>query len=150
MSSSSRYVADFNVAGMRYWDGAKVISKLKPGKRLRLVAEPHNPADPNAVAIYRKDVKLGYIPRDQNDLAAQLLRFGHDDVLECRILKVDKKAETWNQVCRALHDRQGERGIAQARRAVRERVFGGFEGSRRHACLWFSRDDHLDCVDGAL
>ena len=91
MSSSSRYVADFNVAGMRYWDGAKVISKLKPGKRLRLVAEPHNPADPNAVAIYRKDVKLGYIPRDQNDLAAQLLRFGHDDV-------VDKKAETWNQV----------------------------------------------------
>ena len=85
MSSSSRYVADFNVAGMRYWDGAKVISKLKPGKKLRLVAEPHNPADPNAVAIYRKDVKLGYIPRDQND------------VLECRILKVDKKAETWNQ-----------------------------------------------------
>ena len=70
MSSSSRYVADFNVAGMRYWDGA----------------------------IYRKDVKLGYIPRDQNDLAAQLLRFGHDGVLECRILKVDKKAETWNQV----------------------------------------------------
>ena len=98
MSSSSRYVADFNVAGMRYWDGATVISKLKPGKRLRLVAEPHNPADPNAVAIYRKDVKLGYIPRDQNDLAAQLLRFGHDGVLECRILKVDKKAETWNQV----------------------------------------------------
>ena len=92
MSSSSRYVADFNVAGMRYWDGAKVISKFKPGKRLRLVAEPHNPADPNAVAIYRKDVKLGYIPREQNDLAAQLLRFGH------RILKVDKKAETWNQV----------------------------------------------------
>ena len=88
MGSSSRYVADFNVAGMRYWDGAKAISKLKPGKRLRLVAEPHNPADPNAVAIYRKDVKLGYIPRDQNDLA----------VLECRILKVDKKAETWNQV----------------------------------------------------
>ncbi len=111
MSSSSRYVADFNVAGMRYWDGAKVISKLKPGKRLRLVAEPHNPADPNAVAIYRKDVKLGYIPRDQNDLAAQLLRFGHDDVLECRILKVDKKAETWNQV---LHDRQGERELAQS------------------------------------
>ena len=91
MSSSSRYVADFNVAGMRYWDGAKVISKLKSGKRLRLVAEPHNPADPNAVAIYRKDAKLGYIPRDQNDLAAQLLRFGHGDVLECRILKVDKK-----------------------------------------------------------
>lgn len=91
MSSSSRYVADFNVVGMRYWDGAKVISKLKPGKRLRLVAEPHNPADPNAVAIYRKDVKLGYIPRDQNDLAAQLLRFGHDTCLSAAFLRLTKR-----------------------------------------------------------
>ena len=38
MSSSSRYVADFNIAGMRYWDGAKVIFKLKLGKKLRIVA----------------------------------------------------------------------------------------------------------------
>ena len=91
MSSSSRYVADFNIAGMRYWDGAKAISKLKPGKKLRLVAEPHNPADPNAVAIYRKDVKLGYIPRDQNDLAAQLLRFGHGDVLDAAFLRWTKR-----------------------------------------------------------
>lgn len=98
MSTYSRYIADFNIAGMRFWDGATVLSKLKTGKGLDLVAEPGNPADPDAVAIYRKGVKLGYIPREENALPAQLLRFGHDDVLECRILKVDKDADTWKQV----------------------------------------------------
>lgn len=98
MNKSSRYITDFDIAGMRYWDGATVLSKLKPGKKLSLVAEPHNPADPDAVAIYRKDVKLGYVPHDQNFLIAQLLRFGHNDVVECRILKVNAKEETWKQV----------------------------------------------------
>lgn len=98
MYKPSRYVADFDIAGMRYWDGASVLGKLKAGKKLSLVAEPDNPADPDAVAIYHKGVKLGYVPRDQNHLAAQLLRFGHNDVFECRILKVDAKAETWKQV----------------------------------------------------
>lgn len=98
MTVQSRYMDDFNIAGMRYWDGATVLGKLKPGKKLRLVAEPKNRHDPNAVAIYRKDLKLGYVPRASNALVAQLLRFGHTDVLECRILKVDPEAETWSQV----------------------------------------------------
>ena len=34
----------------------------------------------------------------QNFLIAQLLRFGHNDVVECRILKVNAKGETWKQV----------------------------------------------------
>ena len=97
MAAQSRYMDDFNVAGMRYWDGATVLDKLKPGKKLRLVAEPRNRHDPNAVAIYRKDVKIGYVPRANNAMIAQLLRFGHHDVVECRILKVDSKADTWNR-----------------------------------------------------
>lgn len=98
MNTRSRYLADFNVAGMRYWDGAFVLGKLKPGKNLTLVAEPDNPHDEDAVAICHKGVKLGYIPRSCNTLPAQLLQFGHDDVIECRILKVDATAEPWNQV----------------------------------------------------
>lgn len=91
MSSSSRYVADFNVAGMRYWDGAKVISKLKPGKRLRLVAEPHNPADPNAVAIYRKDVKLGYIPAIRTTLQPSCCASATTTCLSAAFLRLTKR-----------------------------------------------------------
>lgn len=98
MEARSRHIADFDVAGMRYWDGATVLDKLKVGKRLDLIAEPDNPADPDAVAICRKGVKIGYVPRANNELPAQLLRFGHADVLECRIIAVDREAATWRQV----------------------------------------------------
>ncbi len=98
MSSRSRHLTDFNIAGMRYWDGASVLGELGAGERLDLVAEPDNPADPYAVAIYRKHVKLGYVPQADSELPAQMLYFGHADVLECLILKVDERADPWKQV----------------------------------------------------
>lgn len=98
METVSRHLTDFYIAGMRYWDGAKVIGKLKPGKKLTLVAEPQNPHDPGAVAILRKGVKLGYVPAAENGLISQLLHFGHADVLECRVISVDSTAEPWKQV----------------------------------------------------
>lgn len=98
MAEGSRHLADFFVAGMRYWDGALVVSSLKPGKKLRLVVEPDNAYDHNAVAVWRKKAKLGYIPRDENTFVAQLLRFGHDDVVGCRVLSVDPTADPWKQV----------------------------------------------------
>lgn len=98
MNYRSRYLADFDIAGMRYWDGAFVLSEFRPGENLSLVAEPSNPHDPDAVAICWEGLKLGYIPRGENALPAQLLAFGHDDVLECRVLKVNERAETYHQV----------------------------------------------------
>lgn len=103
MSTASRYMDDFYVAGMRYWDGATVLGKLSAGKKLKLKPEFDNKYDPNAIAIYYKKTKLGYVPRDKNYLAAQLLRFGHKDVLECRILQVNKKAEPYKQVSVGLY-----------------------------------------------
>lgn len=98
MSIYSRHITDFNVAGMRYWDGALVLDELKVGANLTMVVEENNPHDPDAVALYWKDTKIGYVPRDLNWLPALLLRFGHHDVLECRILKVNKEADTWKQL----------------------------------------------------
>ncbi len=98
MSERSRYMADFNLAGMRYWDGALVLSELKPGVELQLVAEPDNPVDADAVAIYYSDKKIGYVPQALNELPAQLIHFGHGDILECRVLKVAPEEDIWNQV----------------------------------------------------
>lgn len=98
MSIYSRHITDFNVAGMRYWDGALVLDELKVGANLTMIVEENNPHDPDAVALYWKDTKIGYVPRDLNWLPALLLRFGHCDVLECRILKVNKEADTWKQL----------------------------------------------------
>ena len=98
MEIRSRHITDFYIAGMRYWDGAFIVGELKPGENLTLVPEPQNPHDCDAVAIYWEDTKLGYVPCDENDFLAQLLCFGHVDVIECRILKVDPKGEPYKQV----------------------------------------------------
>ena len=98
MYEPSRHITSFNIAGFQHWDGALVLSELKPGMQLTLVPEPDNPYDPNAVAILFQGVKLGFVPADKNDLLAQLLHFGHTDVIECRVQQVDPEAKTWNQV----------------------------------------------------
>ncbi len=103
MTTHSRYFADFDVAGMRYWDGALVLEELKAGMALELEAEPDNPFDPDAVALCWEGTKIGYLPREVNTLPALLLRFGHDDVLECRILCVNREATTWKQIHAGLY-----------------------------------------------
>lgn len=52
MSIYSRHITDFNVAGMRYWDGAFVLDELKVGANLTMIVEENNPHDPDAVALY--------------------------------------------------------------------------------------------------
>lgn len=98
MYKPSRLVNSFHIAGFQYYDGALVFGELQVGDALDLVAVPDNPHDPDAVAIYRKDVMLGYVPRAFNAFIAQLLRFGHSDVLECRVLQKDPSVYPDDQV----------------------------------------------------
>lgn len=98
MYKPSRLLSSFQIAGFQYHDGARVLSKLKVGKKLDLVPEFDNPHDSDAVALYRKGVHLGYVPQSKSGWLAPMMRFGHGDAFECRIVQVDSKAEPWNQV----------------------------------------------------
>lgn len=109
MYEPSKIMQSFFIAGFQYHDGALALKKLKLGKKLELIAEPDNPHDPDAVAIYRKGVHLGYVPGDSNATIAQLLRFGHANVLECRIMQVDKKGRSMETSARGnLRHRQSQ------------------------------------------
>ena len=99
MYKPSRHMDTFYIAGFRYYDGALVLDKLKPGKKLKLVPEPDNPYDPNAMQVCYKKTKLGYIPRTQNGQIALLAHFGHKGVFEARVLQVDPEADPSRQVC---------------------------------------------------
>ena len=64
---SNRQYFNCHIAGFTHWEGCLVINDLKPGTKLILERELHNPFDPRAVAIYYGDTKLGYIPKNQNE-----------------------------------------------------------------------------------
>ena len=78
----------FCVAGFKYYGGFKVRDKLKPGVKLKLKPKPKNRYDENAVEIYYKKCKLGYIPRNQNYSIAQILNSGYK-IFKCYVQKVD-------------------------------------------------------------
>lgn len=98
MYEPSRCLASFEVSGFQYWDGATVFSSLEPGTTVKLVAEPENPHDPSAVAIYLGETKLGYVPANMNEHLSIMLFYGHGSSFEARVLKADPEADPWKQV----------------------------------------------------
>lgn len=98
MYEPSKHVGTFKISGAQHWDAAKVLGKLKVGDKIDLVAEPDNPYDPNAVALYAHGAKLGYFPAEHNELISLFMYYGHPDVLEARLLKVDPEADPWDQL----------------------------------------------------
>lgn len=93
----SLHFLDFHIAGFAYWDGLDVIDELSLGKEVKLISEPDNPYDSEAVVIYYQDKKLGYVPKNKNSLLSKLLFFGHQDIFEARIQYINKETHPERQ-----------------------------------------------------
>ena len=98
MYEPCKCIDTFYVAGFQRYDGMMVLGDIKPGTILAMEPEPDNPYDSEAIKLAFNGVKLGYMPKEKNGLAALLAFYGHGDVLECRVTQVDPTAEPWKQV----------------------------------------------------
>ena len=78
----------FKIAGIEYYEALFVIEKMKIGDRLILKPEK-NIHDENAVEIYYKDKKLGYIPKSANYSISVILRKGWD-IFDAFVQKIDR------------------------------------------------------------
>ena len=74
-----------NVAGFRYYGGNRVLSRINAGDTVIMRREPRNPYDRRAIALYWGNEKLGYIPRADNLVIANLLDQGAS--LKARVMK---------------------------------------------------------------
>lgn len=90
MYQKSRNLLDCHIAGFIYYDGLDVIDELVLGAHVSLKLEEDNPYDPEAVAIYFKDSKLGYVPQGRCPELCSLLYYG-EDLLEARICSRDSE-----------------------------------------------------------
>jgi hypothetical protein len=86
----------FCIAGFRYYEGPGLVTRLRPGDTLMLRAEPDNPHDPRAVAVYFGRHKLGYVPRRKNAVVSRLLAQGA--AIEGRVLAARPEADPWEMV----------------------------------------------------
>ncbi len=68
------------IKGSYYHPSGKTINRQRAKTKLDLVPEPNNRYDSNAVAVYYKGSKVGYIPRDQNRAIFKALTGGGPDI----------------------------------------------------------------------
>jgi hypothetical protein len=79
------------LAGFRHHAAPELWPALRAQDVLLLVREADNPQDPDAVAVYWRDRKLGYLPRAENFLVARLLDSRRS--LSARVDSLRPKAE---------------------------------------------------------
>ena len=84
------------VAGFQYYEGERLWPLLNTGDRLSLVREPANPYDDKAVAVYRQADKLGYIPRKDNAVIANLMDQGRS--LQAQLYTKNLSANVWERL----------------------------------------------------
>ena len=107
--SIDRHFGNFFVAGFTYWDGCMALEELKIGTPLRLKRELENRFDPQAVAIYYGDYKLGYIPREENSVVSKLLDLGYADIFDLRVQRVSHDAHPEKQLGVVLFIKEADR-----------------------------------------
>ena len=98
-----------NVAGFMYWDGCEAFSRLEIGTKLEMVREADNKHDCDAVALYYKDYKLGFIPGSENEIFAQFLDMGHSDIFEVRVCRLCPDAHPERQVYINIYIKRNEK-----------------------------------------
>jgi len=84
MFDKDRTLFEFPISEFNFNDGIDVINDLKVGVSVSLYSEPDNPYNPDAVAIFFGDTKIGYVPAGDGYLG-QLLYFGYNDIVEAQI-----------------------------------------------------------------
>lgn len=89
-------VQESPIAGFQYYDGEEVFAELWVKTPLLLEREQDNKYDANAVAIYYKQYKLGFVPKAENTAVAQMLDRG--EYLSAEIVKLEKSKKPWNRI----------------------------------------------------
>lgn len=92
-----KHFSHFSIAGFTFYEGVLAFKHLEIGTELTIKPEPENRYDENAVAIYYKEHKLGYVPRSQNKAIAAILGAGQN-IFEMRVQQLNPETSPEQQV----------------------------------------------------
>src|SRR6185369_946344 len=84
------------LAGSQYYAVDAAWTQLQVGDPLRLVREPGNRHDPDAIRVDWRGRQLGYVPRAHNRALAAALDAG--DKLVARISRLNRDPDPWRRV----------------------------------------------------
>src|SRR5690606_34128519 len=67
------YLLQCFVRGFRFYDGETMLQQMQEGDMLELVREPENKHDACAIALHYNMEKIGYVPRESNEILSRLI-----------------------------------------------------------------------------
>jgi hypothetical protein len=85
-----------SIAGFQFYNGEKLWDQLSTGDMLQLIREPDNYYDENAVEIYWRNSKLGYVPRVENIAIARMM--DQEQGMTARISDKKKSLNPWERL----------------------------------------------------
>jgi hypothetical protein len=65
-----------HIAGIMHQDPEAIFDAISEGDILQLKREPANKYDKLAIAVWRGTIKCGYVPREKNEVIANLMDAG--------------------------------------------------------------------------
>lgn len=92
------HLQSFYLAGFAYYDGCICFEDLHIGTELSLRREAECKFDPEAVAIYYGENKLGYVPSEENAMLSKFLDQGYGELFEVRVHRLSQDAHPAKQV----------------------------------------------------
>lgn len=94
-------LARMHVAGTNYYDAEEVAERLSSGQRFSLRREPENMHDKFAIEVLTTEGhKLGYIPRQYNEIPARLMDAGKRLFVQMESIK---KQGQWLEIQLSLY-----------------------------------------------
>jgi len=95
------YISQFFIAGFKFYNGLKLLPKMKLGDILTLVREPDNEYDNCAIALHWNKEKIGFIPASENTILAALL--DADDLnFIGEITHIETQTKPWENIAAAV------------------------------------------------
>ena len=96
------YLLQCFVRGFRFYNGEAILHTMKVGDMLELVREPGNKHDHAAIALYYNMEKIGYIPRESNEVLSRLMDAEVIE-LQAEITHIEQEAKAWENVHIAVY-----------------------------------------------
>ena len=98
MYELDRNILNCHLSGFAHYAGPSVFGELKVGTELFIQAEPDNPYDPEAVAVFYGDKKIGFLPKDRNDILCRTLLYSSTNPYEVFINRISPEVNPDRQI----------------------------------------------------
>lgn len=96
VETRSVLIQESPIAGFQFHQGNAIWPSLSVGAGLKLVREPQNIHDADAVAVYFQNEMLGYVPRGENSAIAQMLDRGES--LAASVSRLQVADDPWERI----------------------------------------------------